>query len=238
MECNVCREALSARIDGERELVASEQVDNHRADCAECSSWYETALDLSRRLRVRTVQVGPDFSAAILDRVDSAQPVSRRPHAAVTRALLALTGLAQCGIGVAQLAGFDLGMPGSRADHMSGHLFNESTAWDLAIGIGMIYCALRTRAIGGLIPVLAGFAAVLSLFVAHDLAEGAMTIGRAASHLVVVAGLVLAVLVRIGEGRRRPPPDERRQADELGLPPGARYGRRNSHLRSSHDPAA
>ena len=33
MDCDVAREALSARIDGEREQIPAARVDEHLADC-------------------------------------------------------------------------------------------------------------------------------------------------------------------------------------------------------------
>ncbi|HOW96081.1 MAG TPA: zf-HC2 domain-containing protein, partial [Mycolicibacterium fallax] len=40
MNCDVAREALSARIDGEREPVPAARVDEHLAGCADCTDWH------------------------------------------------------------------------------------------------------------------------------------------------------------------------------------------------------
>jgi anti-sigma factor RsiW len=131
VECNVCREAVSARIDGEREPAPVEQVDRHLAGCPDCARWHVAAIEATRRLRVRTVTATPDLTAAILDRLDAEPPrVATRPR----------------------------------------------RAWQ----------ALR------------------------DTLRGA-----------------------VGLRSRRPATD-----DPVALPPGARYGRRHDHLRTSHDPAA
>jgi predicted anti-sigma-YlaC factor YlaD len=97
VECNVCREAISARADGEREPVPAEQVDRHLTACADCAAWSAAAIESTRRLRVRTVAAGPDRAAAILDRLDTAGPIPetrrRGRFRLVGQALLAAFGL-------------------------------------------------------------------------------------------------------------------------------------------------
>ncbi|MCV7426703.1 zf-HC2 domain-containing protein [Mycobacterium montefiorense] len=41
MDCEVAREALSARIDAEREPVPSARVDEHLNQCAVCRAWFD-----------------------------------------------------------------------------------------------------------------------------------------------------------------------------------------------------
>ncbi|HEY6797790.1 MAG TPA: zf-HC2 domain-containing protein [Kineosporiaceae bacterium] len=62
MDCRTCREALSARLDGEPEPMASRLVDAHRSGCPACRSWQAEATAVSRRLRVGPVMPGPDFT--------------------------------------------------------------------------------------------------------------------------------------------------------------------------------
>lgn len=47
MRCEVAREALSARLDGERATVPSARVDEHLAGCADCTTWFAAVGDLS-----------------------------------------------------------------------------------------------------------------------------------------------------------------------------------------------
>ncbi|MFJ4650522.1 zf-HC2 domain-containing protein [Nocardia sp. NPDC088792] len=238
MKCEVCQEALSARIDGEAEPVPAEQVDRHLEECPACTDWYAAAVAVTRGLRMRPVTPTPDLAASIVERAvaEGAVPGFRDGRVEVLRLLLGVIGAVQCALGIAQLAGFGVGV---HTDHMmqsgSGHLFNESTAWNLALGVGMVYCALRTKAAAGLVPVLGGFTAVVSLFVVLDLSHHEMTVSRATSHLVVVAGLVVAVLL---QRRLRGGPEERgTEYEPVPVPEGARGGRRIRHL-SRHDPAA
>ncbi|WP_162958226.1 zf-HC2 domain-containing protein [Nocardia yunnanensis] len=238
MKCEVCQEALSARIDGEAEPVPSEQVDAHLEGCAACAEWYDAAVAATRGLRLRPITPTPDLTESIVARAvaEGAIPGFRDERLETLRLLLGGIGAVQCALGIAQLAGFGVGV---HTDHLAhsgaGHLFNESTAWNLALGIGMVYGALRTRAAAGLIPVLSGFAGVVTLFVILDLARHETTVARVSSHLVVVAGLVVALLM---QRRLRGGPEERGRGHEpVPVPEGARGGRRLGHL-SRHDPAA
>ena len=77
VDCLTCREALSARMDGEAEPAPAEQTDQHLAACAACRSWQARVARTSRTLRVRQATPVPDLSAAILD-----MAVPPRPHAA------------------------------------------------------------------------------------------------------------------------------------------------------------
>ncbi|MGW0037638.1 zf-HC2 domain-containing protein [Gordonia sp. NPDC003376] len=47
MRCEVAREALSARVDGERETVPSARVDEHVAECPDCAEWYRRLQTLA-----------------------------------------------------------------------------------------------------------------------------------------------------------------------------------------------
>ena len=58
VDCEVAREALSARLDGEREPVPSSRVDEHLADCAACRAWFDQVASEARGLR-RLVESRP-----------------------------------------------------------------------------------------------------------------------------------------------------------------------------------
>ena len=70
-----------------------------------------------------------------------------------------------------------------------------STAWNLALGLGMFWTALRPRATAGVLPVLAAFVAVLVPFSAQDLVSGAAPVSRITSHALLVLGLALLFVV-------------------------------------------
>ncbi|MCM6772494.1 zf-HC2 domain-containing protein [Nocardia sp. CDC159] len=236
VNCDVCREALSARIDGEPEPVPSAQVDRHLEECRACTDWYAAAGATTRTLRMRAAPVTPDLTDQILARAEfvGVTPRRRGLSTSALRMILLGIGAVQCALGLAQLVGHGVGV---HAEHEVGsHLFNESTAWSFALGAGMVWGALSVRAVSGLIAVFGSFAAVVSVFVAHDLIGGQMSATRAESHVVLLAGLLVLVLLRRRAGGE--PPEVTAEPGPLAMPPGARAGRRTGHLRSTHDPAA
>ncbi|OPX13924.1 hypothetical protein B1964_17750 [Gordonia sp. i37] len=83
MRCEVAREALSARVDGERETVPSARVDEHVAGCADCAQWYQalqrfTIPEIGEPLRVVRGNEGPDLvEMMIAAHADTAAPPTR-----------------------------------------------------------------------------------------------------------------------------------------------------------------
>ncbi|WP_412808005.1 zf-HC2 domain-containing protein [Nocardia sp. SC052] len=246
MECEVCRTALSARIDGEPEAVPSTRVDEHLEQCRECCSWYLTAVEVSKLVRGSRSRA-PDLTDVIYAAAELQRPrrsVSSTLRAIVpssrvelTRLLLGALGVVQVALALAQIAGLDFGMSHHGAE-MTRHLLNESTAWNLAIGVGLLACAIRPSAAAGILPVLAAVVAVLSAFVVADLHSGVVPLPRVASHGVLVVALALVTIVHRTRRPDTSPPVGDRAPTEFVLPTGARLGRRADHLRSTQDPAA
>ena len=191
MECATCREALSARIDGEAEPVPAALVDEHVRACASCRAWRDRAADLSRSLRVRAAVPAPDLSRAILDNAPT------RTRVRWPRCALGGIAVAQLGLAVAQLFGVvpTVAHLHHEAESVARHLFNEGTAWNLALGVGLLWAAFRPRAASGQIPVLGGFLLVLVAYSTHDLITGAAPVTRVAGHGILVAGLILLIIV-------------------------------------------
>jgi len=165
-----------------------------------------------------------------------------RPLRGRTRVLPAIAPArwALCGVGLIQLAlaaaqgfGLHLGIAHSAG---GAHLINESTAWSAALGAGMIAAALRPMAAAGLVWVLWAFVAVLGAYVVADSISGAVTPGRVATHLPLLAGAVLATLV----WRRETPDGPQPAVDSAAivLPEHASRGRRRNHLRPTGGSAA
>ncbi|GAA1210281.1 hypothetical protein GCM10009675_33630 [Prauserella alba] len=111
------------------------------------------------------------------------------------RVPLIVVALLQCGLGIAQLLGVHVGHAVT-AGAGAGHLGNESAAWNLAVGVGLLWAALRPHAAAGLLPALTAFAGVLAVVSVADLATGAVTATRVLSHGILVAGICLLLLVR------------------------------------------
>lgn len=193
VRCEVARQALSARIDGEYEGVPPSRVDEHLAECSACRSWFGVATRQSEAL----AGIGRGASARRPTSVDLGTGLTRvtqlsgtylRPRRSIIRIGLTLAGAAQIVIAMLQMTGTDFGMTHGAPD-ASTHLVNETTAWALALGVCMIVAAWWQRALPGLLVVLSVFTVVLIGYVIHDGLAGAVTVGRVLSHLPVVFGL-------------------------------------------------
>lgn len=241
VRCEVAREALSARLDGERQHVPAGRVDAHLESCRDCRAWLIAAAEHARRLGSLDVGCGPDLAEQIMA-VIGVEPVARHrrwrrwavTHAA--RCALIAVGVVQCAIAGAQMAGFDFGMVSdSGQGPMTGeHLMHESTAWSLGIGLGMIAAGIRAVLAPGVAVVLGVFTGALVGYVVADAEAGQVTAARIASHAPVLLGLVFALLVvrkRVGS-RGSPVTDT--GSEDIVLPPGASRGRRRRHLWPVH----
>jgi predicted anti-sigma-YlaC factor YlaD len=192
MRCEECREAVSARLDGEASELDAAAADAHLVGCAECRAFARSASALHRSLRVRPAEPVPDLTAAILAKVPA--PSGSRGRVATARewpryALFAVA-LTQLLLALpALLLGDD---PGTSA-----HVARELGSWDVALGIGLLVAAWQPRRAAGLLPFAAALAAALAVTAAFDVAGGRVPIAGEAHHVLDVAGLaVLWVLAR------------------------------------------
>lgn len=156
-------------------------------------------------------------------------------------------GAVQLAVAVAQGSGVNLGVNLAMAHQQgaaAGHLMNESTAWSAALGVVMVATALQTRLASGVAAVLVAYSAVLAAFVITDALAGAVTATRVLSHLPVLCGAVLALLMirtndSTGPGPRSHAGDNGADATgtEIVLPGKATRGRRR-HLHPTDGSAA
>lgn len=232
----MAREALSARVDGEREPVPAYRVDEHLAGCEPCRDWQSAMLDqthLLRRLGGRSLvtAVPQELERGVASRANW-QWVNWQ------RVALALVGAVQLTVAAAQGFGADLGMAHQHGA-TAGHLMNESTAWSAALGVVMIATAFRPRLASGVAAVLVAYSAVLGAFVITDAVVGAVSAMRVLSHLPVVCGAVLALLLIRNGISAGPEPTSKADADgtEVVLPDHASRGRRR-HLHPTDGSAA
>lgn len=239
VNCDVAREALSARIDGEREPVPSARVDEHIRFCRRCSAWDASAREQAVTLRrlAGAEHVRPDTTDRATDRATAVGRLVNWCRQHGLRAALALAGLIQLGIAVVQAAGMDFGLVAAHHGAATGaHLLNESTAWCAALGIATLTAAVHPSVAAGLASVLVSYVGLLSGYVVADAVAGQVTAVRIASHAPIVAAAVLAVLVWRTHRRQDPPPQEHRTADGESWPPNVRGLQRSEHLR--HDDSA
>lgn len=223
VKCEVAREALSARLDGEREPVPSARVDEHLAGCAECRAWFGA------------VSVQAEFLGALArpERVHAVASAPRGNHSGRSalswmRWALFATGLAQIAVSLVQALGLSVGLAAHHG--AGGHLLNESTAWSLSIGVAMLAAARWPVAAAGLGGVLSVFALVLTGYVVVDAVAGEVTLTRMLTHIPVLVAAALAVAVWRRTSTTPPTPEHSHRDTEIVLPPHASRGRRRGHL--------
>jgi predicted anti-sigma-YlaC factor YlaD len=197
MRCDRFRAAASARLDGEPIGMSVAVLDRHLASCLDCARWVDESTRITRQIRVGAVEV-PDLAEAITAGIvlPTRRVLRRR---LLLRAALLVVGLVQLGVALPALTGDSIGMA------MSAHGAHEGAAWNLAIAVAFLASALRPRRAAGLIPLLATFIVVLTALSVHDLAAGAVSLDRLATHLAAIVGLLL--LFAIDRAERALPPD-------------------------------
>ncbi|MFB9237761.1 zf-HC2 domain-containing protein [Plantactinospora siamensis] len=207
MRCEQCREEVSARLDGEDEPGERARVDEHLAGCAACRRWQDRAVAVTRLARTSLVGVPGGVSERVFEA--AGRPRRRRLDVALRVALGAL-GVVQIFLGLAQVTGFTMTAAQHGADPY--HLWHESAAWNVGVGAGFGWVALRRSRPTGLMPLLTAFVGVLTLLSLNDLVTGMVGLSRLLSHGMLVLGyLVLVVL-------------HRREPADPGQPPVRSHG--------------
>lgn len=219
------REALSARLDGEREPVPSARVDEHVAGCPQCRAWFDIVSAQADQLRNLA---RPETVLAVTSR--PAKTRKSRPTQYWIRWALSVTGLAQIAVSVVQAFGLSVGLEHHHGAGSGGHLLNESTAWSIAIGVAMLVAARWPVAAAGLGGVLSIFAAVLAVYVVSDAIAGDVTLTRVLTHIPVLVAACLAIVVWRQTTSGPPTPEQAHRETEIVLPQNASRGRRRGHL--------
>jgi predicted anti-sigma-YlaC factor YlaD len=181
MECDMAREAISTRIDGEDPGLPDDVLEAHLAGCAACRGWQRRAHAVTRRVRLG----GP-----FLDRDLTAQVLAVLPPATAGRQRLAQrAGL--IAVAAAQLA-ITVPLLVFGYDHDAGaHAAHELGSFDLALAIAFAVGAIRPALSAGLAWPCGIAAAGLAGTAIADLIGG-QTIGAdEAQHLIAVFGAAL-----------------------------------------------
>ena len=139
-------------------------------------------------------------------------------------------GVVQIALAVVQGTGADVGLVHEHPMSSGHHLLNESTAWSVALGVVMVGAALRPAVAAGLAGVLTVFAGVLAVYIVTDAISGAVTAERMLTHLPVLMGAVLAIMVWHGASSSGPASPEAVGEPDIVLPHNASRGRRRGHL--------
>ncbi|WP_050778126.1 zf-HC2 domain-containing protein [Micromonospora sp. ATCC 39149] len=228
MRCEQWREMLSAQLDGEETPAERVTAEGHLVTCGDCRAWFETAAAVTRRARTRVVSAVPDLADAVLAAVPAGSPPGRwrstsrwrspgrwrERLVAGLRATLGLVGAVQVVLGLVQVG---RGTTVAHAHATGQHLWHESAAWNVAVGAGFLFVALRRFPPAGVLPMLSAFVATLVLLSVNDLVTGQVAVSRLVSHAILVFGWVLtALLSRPGLRPGGPAPRQ-------GRSPGSRW---------------
>jgi predicted anti-sigma-YlaC factor YlaD len=197
MNCEACREAISALLDNEDPGIDPTLVQAHLAACAACRADTTQASRLQRWLRLRPAEPVPDLTPAILARIGPTKPGLRQGAQREVRiALAVLAGLVAVLALPAPLLADEAGAPL--------HLARELGAFQVALAVGLLLVAWQPRRRVQLLPVLAVLSVCPALIAALDVAGGRTPASAEGHHLVQLAGLGLVWLLAHPPGRTRP----------------------------------
>jgi predicted anti-sigma-YlaC factor YlaD len=197
MNCEACREAISALLDNEDPGIDPTLVQAHLATCAACRAETTQASRLQRWLRLRPAESVPDLTPAILARIGPTEPGLRRGAQREVRiALAVLAGLVAVLPLPAPLLAEEAGAPL--------HLARELGAFQVALAVGLLLVAWQPRRRVQLLPVLAVLSVCPAVIAALDVAGGRTPASAEGHHLVQLAGLGLVWLLAHPPGRTRP----------------------------------
>jgi predicted anti-sigma-YlaC factor YlaD len=197
MNCEACREAISALLDNEDPGIDPALVQAHLAACAACRAATTQASRLQRWLRLRPTEPVPDLTPAILARIGPTEPGPRQGAQREVRiALAVLAGLVAVLPLPAPLLADEAGAPL--------HLARELGAFQVALAVGLLLVAWQPQRRVQLLPVLAVLSVCPAVIAALDVAGGHTPASAEGHHLVQLAGLGLVWLLAHPPGRARP----------------------------------
>ena len=204
--CELIREALSARLDGEPSPVTPMVLEAHLAACGECQEWLARVEEVTSAVR-QHIPEAPDLTAPILAAVraesrDAARDAANRKKRATMRLALGLTALMQLAMAIPMLLGL-----GDIA-----HTSREAASFDIAVAVGFALAAWRPDLARAFVPVafvLAGCLIVTSIF---DIVEGAARFAHEFGHIAALAQAALLWGLSRHDGPAIPRPRRREAA--------------------------
>ena len=193
MDCDRCRAAISAQLDGEEPGLGHELVESHLAECAACRDFATGSAHLHRMIRVTPAEPVPDLTESILAAIDeSVAPAPVRTVAdertLFLRICLAVVAVIQLGMAVPALVlGDDAGVPAHVARHLG--------SFSLALGVGLLVVAWRPDRAAGVLPVIGVVVLCLLASSVVDIISGRAAPGAEVSHAPELVGLVAVWLL-------------------------------------------
>ena len=184
----MCREAISARIDGEDPGIPKEAIEAHLAGCQACRDWSIAVVRLTRRARLAPADPVPELTDSVLRAVGPFGHQRRPRRAVLLRLALALIAAVQIGVGML------FALPGAVADRPQ-HVVYEAGAWNVALGVGLLAVAVHTRRAAGMLPLLGTLVAAVAVVETLGFLHGHLRLVTFLPHLLLVAGFVLVALL-------------------------------------------
>ncbi len=188
MDCEAARSSISARVDGELPTPLEPQLDLDLDDCAGCQAWEERAFALRRSVAMRQPPMPADLNTRLIARLGVPDPGAGqwvRYALGVVAATITILNLPLL-----------LGLSSNTAGHDSRHL----GTFGVALGVGLLWAALRPERANGLVPLAAALAGATMIGAFVDLASGEATALAESSHVLELIGL--ALLWHLSGGRR------------------------------------
>jgi predicted anti-sigma-YlaC factor YlaD len=194
MDCDQCRAAISAAMDGEDPGAPEEAVRAHVVTCAGCRQFTTGVQELHRSVRVTPAEPVPDLTRPILQTIgDEPARVQLDERTRFLRISLAIIAAIQLGMAVPALVlGDDAGLPTHVARHLG--------SFALALGVGLLVVAWRPDRAAGVLPVIAAVVVCLLASAVIDIIQGRAAPGAEVSHAPELVGLVAVWLLARAPG--------------------------------------
>lgn len=206
--CDQIREALSARLDGEKAPVDPATIEVHLSDCRECVEWLAKVEEVTSAVRAHPLKA-PDLTASILAAIHAekaahagAHEATQRKRRATMRLALGLTALMQLAMAIPMLLGL-----GEIA-----HTSREAASFDIAVAVGFALAAWRPDLARAFVPVAFVLAGCLILTSAFDIVEGAARFAHEVGHIAALAQAALLWGLSRHRGPVVPKPRQREAA--------------------------
>lgn len=185
MRCSLCRELLSANLDGEATEMEQAAMAAHLSECASCGATEAELVELHRRVRVRAAHTVPDLSARI---IQSADVVARRqPRILVLRYGLCVAALGQLFLSLPELI--------STTVHDELHNSHHLAGWAAAFSLGLLVVGAQPWRSRGLLPMACALVGAMTVMSVIDITHGQVPGLTQASHALELTSLVLLWLL-------------------------------------------
>ena len=184
MECDVVRDVLSARLDGEALADETAVAERHLTTCVDCRTFAERLAVLDRSVRVRSAEPVPD----LVERVVARARPARLGRANWMRPALAWVAVVML---VQSVPALVLGDASGANPHMARHL----GAFGAALAIGFAYAAWRPHRAFGLLPFTGALVATTVVSAITDTADGSVRPLSESTHIAELIGLVLLWMI-------------------------------------------